>query len=229
MNKIFCFGDGFAAGHIWPVWPQILSAMYPDFETIIKAAVGAGPEWLVHQLVKNLDQIQENTVVFQWPDSKRFDKLVEDSNWQTRADLDPVYSFNQYQDLDEHWWITSNSQDSMVLKYHQEFVQQRQHKSRLNDYQALVKTALSNIVYIDISTEQQQTYSKEKIFAEIRQSEIQPSPPVHFYYIVDYILPAMSVLPDADRLQKLKQRILSQKWQAYDPDRQEIWADLINF
>ena len=229
MNKIFCFGDGFAAGHIWPEWPQILSAMYPDFETIIKAAVGAGPEWLVHQLVKNLDQIQENTVVFQWPDSKRFDKLVEDSNWQTRADLDPVYSFNQYQDLDEHWWITSNSQDSMVLKYHQEFVQQRQHKSRLNDYQALVKTALSNIVYIDISTEQQQTYSKEKIFAEIRQSEIQPSPPVHFYYIVDYILPAMSVLPDADRLQKLKQRILSQKWQAYDPDRQEIWADLINF
>ena len=30
INKIVCLGDGFAANHIWPEWPAIIQALYPD-------------------------------------------------------------------------------------------------------------------------------------------------------------------------------------------------------
>ena len=47
MQKIFCFGDGFATGHIWPEWPQILQTLLPDKQIINTAGIGAGAEFLV--------------------------------------------------------------------------------------------------------------------------------------------------------------------------------------
>ena len=45
MNKIFCFGDGFATGHIWPEWPQILQELAPQYQVINTAGIGAGSEF----------------------------------------------------------------------------------------------------------------------------------------------------------------------------------------
>ena len=42
MNKIFCFGDGFATGHIWPEWPQILQALVPQHQVINTTGIGEG-------------------------------------------------------------------------------------------------------------------------------------------------------------------------------------------
>jgi hypothetical protein len=47
MKKIFCFGDGFATGHIWPEWPQILQALVPNCQVVVTAGIGAGSEFLV--------------------------------------------------------------------------------------------------------------------------------------------------------------------------------------
>ena len=73
------------------------------------------------------------------------------------------------------------------------------------------------------------TYSNQDKFANIRQNEIQPSPPVHMQWVEEYLLPQLPVQPDNSRLTELKHRINQQKWLPYDPDRQEIWQNLKNF
>ena len=51
INKIYTFGDGFATGHIWPEWPQLLQALLPDYTIINTAGIGAGCEFLISELV----------------------------------------------------------------------------------------------------------------------------------------------------------------------------------
>lgn len=74
--KIFTFGDGFATGHVWPEWPQILQALITDHKVINTAAIGAGSEFLVTHFVDLMPQIQNSVVIFQWPNALRFDKLI---------------------------------------------------------------------------------------------------------------------------------------------------------
>jgi len=78
-TKIFCLGDGYAHGHIWPEWPQILQALVPDIKVIVISAIGAGHEFLINELLSN--DIKDSLVIFQWPDHRRFDKLMQDASW----------------------------------------------------------------------------------------------------------------------------------------------------
>lgn len=227
-NKIYTFGDGFATGHIWPEWPQILQALLPEVSIINTAAVGAGPEWLVHQLVLMIDDIDNSTVIFQWPQSNRFDKLIEDERWQSIADADDIYNFNQYISNNERWWLSSASTSQQIADYHNKYIQIKQHELRKKDAEILVKHALANLncSYINISTLDQHQFSEQLQFKDIRQLEIQPSPPVHLAYLKERIIPNLTININPVIMNEIEQRINSHNWIAYDPDRDEIWAKM---
>ena len=228
MDKIFTFGDGYATGHLWPEWPQILEALVPNYQVINTAGIGAGAEYLVHQLVKQLDQMPESHVIFQWPVADRFDKIVEDQRWSDIIKNDPVYHFNTVPDDMHLWWLSSASQQKEIRTYHEFFVQPEQQRMRVEDYKTLVKNTLENIgcKLHYTSLVEEVNYSRQDRFQEIRQSEVQPSPPVHYYFLIEQILPNTDIKYDTDRAQKLEQLILNQKWVAYDPNRAGIWDSL---
>ena len=229
MDKIFTFGDGYATGHLWPEWPQILEALVPEYQVINTAGIGAGAEYLVHRLVTQLDQMSNNHVIFQWPVPDRFDKLVNDPKWLDIIACDPVYHFNTYNHGQETWWLSSASKSEEIVRYHSDFVESTQHKARLADYQVLVKHTLDqlNCSTFYTSLVDEVNYSRQPRFTEIRQNEVQPSPPVHYYFLIEKILPNTQIKYDSTRAKCLEKLILETKWQAYDPNRAEIWQKLV--
>jgi hypothetical protein len=225
INNIYCFGDGYALGHIWPEWPQILQALLPECKVSVIAGVGAGPEWLVTRLVQELEHMHNSTVIFQWPQSNRFDKLVTDQRWQHIGQQDPVYHFNFHSAKQQTWWLSSASDHSDVRQYHKT-VQLAQHQQRLDNYQILVRNTLENIGchVVFTSTHTQEQFSKQTQFSNIRQQQVQPSPLVHFYFVKEVLLPQLKQKPVA--MDRLRQLIVDQSWIAYDPDRESIWQQL---
>ena len=230
MKKIYTFGDGFATGHLWPEWPQILQALIPDYSVNNTcSAIGAGAEYLVTGLVDLVPELANNLVIFQWPMAARFDKLIEDKHWFHVGKTDPVYHFNFHKRPYGIWWISSASQQPQVREYHEKFVQSEQHKIRLQNYQTLVRNTLENLNcgYCFTSTHEHQYYSTLNRFAEIRQQEVQPSPVVHYYFLIEKILPQINIVYDSARAAKLETLITAQSWQSYNPDSEEIWRDLV--
>jgi hypothetical protein len=229
MKKIYTFGDGFATGHLWPEWPQILQALVPDYQVHNTAGIGAGAEWLVSGFVDLIPDLSEHQVVFQWPQADRFDKLIEDKHWFVIGKTDPVYHFNFHKCTHGIWWISSASQQPQVREYHEKFVQAGQHHLRLKNYQTLVKNTLENIncKYVFTSTHEQQYYSTLNRFKDVRQQEIQPSPIVHYYFLVEKILPNLNITVDKSRQQRLEQLITAQPWQPHDPYQAAVWQDLV--
>lgn len=223
-NKIYCFGDGFATGHIWPEWPQLLQALLPDYQVEVIAGIGAGAEFLVAQFVKHMPYT-DTTVIFQWPDANRFDKIIQDSQWKDIVTNDPVYHFNIHHLDDHQWWLSSGSSNPMIKQYHQTYVQSAQSAHRLKVYQQLVKEILdkSQVDYLFITTPEQDQYSKT-IHSEIRGSEIQPSPLSHFYFLVEKIIPQLNL--HSNLIDRLEQVLINTAWLAYDPDRQEQWIKI---
>lgn len=221
-NNVYCFGDGFAHGHIWPEWPQILEALLPDHNVITVSGIGAGPEYLVTKFSQLLPI--SGTVIFQWPQPNRFDKIIEDSNWAHIVDADPVYHFNTYTDGHEKWWLSSASTNHDVITYHTKYIQPKQANIRLKTYQNLVRTILenTNCAYTFISTTEQEIYSRQNL--TIRGNEIQPSPLSHFNFLIEKIMPATNLCNIHARI--LKDLITEQIWIPYDPDREEIWANI---
>jgi hypothetical protein len=140
-----------------------------------------------------------------------------------------VYAFNQHKFKNETWWLSSASEQKEVQDYHNIFIQPSQHKIRQNDYRILVENTLSNLkcTYITIDTLDQEKFSRDVIFSEVRLSEVQPSPVVHFRYLTENIIPQLdNITIDNNRLLVLQSRIFSHNWQAYDPDRDEIWKKM---
>ncbi|CAB4138135.1 hypothetical protein UFOVP328_328 [uncultured Caudovirales phage] len=225
-DRIYCFGDGYATGHIWPEWPQILQALLPKYQVIITAGIGAGPEWMVTRMIQQLDEIAHSRVIWQWPMAERFDKLIEDRDWLETVATDPVYHFNLLNNHDQTWWLSSASTVPKIKQYHSEYVQPAQHQQRLINYQTLVKNTLENLdcYYLCFSTQQQELYSQQARFQHIRQQQIQPSPEVHFNYCVEKILPELNLTSDLQ--EKLEFLIQRQQWLPYDPDSAEIWQEI---
>jgi hypothetical protein len=116
-----------------------------------------------------------------------------------------------------------------VREYHEKFVQAGQHHLRLKNYQTLVKNTLENIncKYVFTSTHEQQYYSTLNRFKDVRQQEIQPSPIVHYYFLVEKILPNLNITVDKSRQQRLEQLITAQPWQPHDPYQAAVWQDLV--
>lgn len=228
-NKIYTFGDGYATGHLWPEWPQILQALVPDYQVVNTAGIGAGPEYLVHKLVQQLNKMQNSRVIFQWPSPDRFDKLIENDHWLDIVKNDPVYHFNIIPDGNRRWWLSSASTSEQIQTYHNLFVQPTQHKIRLDTYKILVQNTLKNIgckVYYT-SLSEASAFGNQPRFQQIRQKEVQPGPPVHYYFLTEKLLPDTDINFNLARAQRLEELILEQTWQAYDPDRAEIWQNLV--
>jgi hypothetical protein len=228
-NKIFTFGDGFATGHIWPEWPQILQALLPDYQVINTAGIGAGAEFLVSGFVDRIPDMSSSTVIFQWPGYQRFDKLVEDNSWQDVIANDPVYYFNTVADCsDRKWWLSSASNTKEVQQYHARYVQKNQSLNRSRVYQTLVDhTALAlNCKILHTSTQDQEDFSRLPKFFSTRKSEVQPSPVVHFYWLIEQVLPKLNIDVDPVLKHKLEQLINQTQWIAYCPDRQETWTTI---
>lgn len=228
MNKIFTFGDGYATGHIWPEWPQILQALLPEYQIINTAGIGAGAEFLVSGLIDLLPDMHHQQAIVQWPQAIRFDKLLQDRSWDSTISNDSVYHFNRVQDTQQREWWLSSASDSVKL-YHEQYVQSLQSQRRLEIFKTLIKHTLNDVdcdtVYT--STQDQEIYSKQTKFITTRQNQIQPSPIVHFYWIVEKILPKLTVQVDQSRLQLLEDLINKTNWVPYNPDRDSIWQGIV--
>ena len=228
MNKIFTFGDGYATGHIWPEWPQILQALLPEYQIINTAGIGAGAEFLVSGLIDLLPDLHHQQAIVQWPQAIRFDKLLQDRSWDSTISNDSVYHFNRVQDTQQREWWLSSASDSVKL-YHEQYVQSLQSQRRLEILKTLIKHTLNDVdcdtVYT--STQDQEIYSKQTKFITTRQNQIQPSPIVHFYWIVEKILPKLTVQVDQSRLQLLEDLINKTNWVPYNPDRDSIWQGIV--
>jgi hypothetical protein len=230
MKKIFCFGDGFATGHIWPEWPQILQALLmPEYHVIVTAGVGAGAEFLVCGFVDQISDIKNSTVIFQWPVGNRFDKLLEDSSWKEIITNDKVYHFNTNVDKQGRtWWLSSKSSTEEIKRYHECYVQPSQHNLRLKVYKQLIHHSAANLncKLINTSTLEQDIFSKQERFKEIRQKEVQPSPLLHFYWLVEQIIPQTTITIDTRLKDRLETALIQTTWAPYDPDREEIWNNI---
>jgi hypothetical protein len=238
MNKIYCFGDGYAANHIWPEWPAIVSALYPQVKCQNFGAIGAGNEFISSAVIQAY--LNDPTAIFliQWAQFNRYDKLIEDNTWDKIIDSDPVYNFNRVCLVDQKWWLSSASQQTDVKQYHSHFIQPEQAKLRTFNYIFLIQQLLKdraihfstcNLPWDNLIKPSMSMYSDQEKFKEIRGNEIQPAPPVHMAWLEEYILPKMPIQPDILRLNELKHRINKQQWKAYDPDREEIWQNIITF
>lgn len=229
MNKIFCFGDGFATGHIWPEWPQILQALLPQYQVINTAGIGAGSEFLVSGFVDLIKDMQDSIVIFQWPSIKRFDKMLQDDSWQSTISNDPVYHFNVNTDLGNRlWWLSSTSTNEEIKNYHTRFVQSQQHARREQVYRTLVLNTCNNLNcrVIYTSTYEQDRFSRSTRFKLNRQDQVQPSPIVHFYWLIEKILPHVDIVIDRQQQKTLETIINQTTWTPYDPDREEIWSQI---
>lgn len=225
-NKIFCFGDGYAHGHVWPEWPQILQVLLPDWDIVTHTGVGAGNEFLIDCLLNC--EIQNQTVIFQWANPQRFDKLLQDTDWIQRAHKDPVYFFNFENNSSGTWWLSSASRDQKITEYHDFFVQDQQAQLRFQNQKILVENYLQNQrcrYYFSSSTEQEH-FCQQHPAAHLRGQEIQPSPVLHFHFVTDCLIPALDLPVDPTLKEKLKDLILTTNWQSYDPDRREIWRQI---
>jgi hypothetical protein len=83
MKKIYTFGDGYASSHIWPEWPVILQALLPECDFTHYGAVGAGNEYILNAVVQADLLDSDAYFLVQWALANRFDKLLEDSSWDT--------------------------------------------------------------------------------------------------------------------------------------------------
>lgn len=226
INKIFCFGDGYAHGHIWPEWPQILQALLPSYHVITGTAVGAGNEFLIDTLL-NLD-CAGHTVIFQWAQANRFDKLIQDQQWKTLGQQDPVYFFNFENNSSGTWWLSSASQNEHVQNYHRFYIQHNQAQLRMKNQKILVKHYLKSIncTHWFTSTQEQEIFCQQHQDHRLRGAEVQPSPIMHFYFVTQQIKPALNLPIDLEKEKVLQKLITQTVWKPYDPDRAEIWRNL---
>jgi len=225
ITKIFCLGDGYAHGHIWPEWPQILQALRPDLDIIVISAVGAGHEFLISQLLYH--DIKNSTVIFQWPKHQRFDKLLQDDQWVDIVKSDPVYHFNTYKTNHGTWWCSSASELDIVEPYHNFYIQHNQSLLREKIQKKLVSAYClqQNARYVDTSNEDQDKFAKN---LDCRGNEIQPMPLLHYQWLVEAIMPMAGITVNQSLAEELHKRISDHNWKPYDPDRKEIWDDMSN-
>jgi hypothetical protein len=228
ITKIFCVGDGYAHGHIWPEWPQILKALRPDLDITVISAVGAGHEFLIGELLTY--DIKQSTVIFQWPIHQRFDKLIQDNQWVDIVKSDPLYYFNTYKTNNGLWWCSSASDLDIVKTYHNFYIQSDQSLQRQRIQKKLMSAYMSdqNARYIDTSNDEQDKFAAN---LDCRGTEIQPLPLLHYQWLVQSIMPAAGIEINPILAEELHNRICNHKWIAYDPDREEIWNNMskINF
>lgn len=235
--RIYTFGDGFASGHIWPEWPQLLDAITDSVENY--GHVGSGNEFIFNCAVKAALKANSNDIfLVQWAKSDRFDKIIEDSYSESVKQADSVYSDIDKTVFDQTWWSSSASDQEIIKDYHR-LVGPIQSQNRSKLFAIALSYTLKflgikhlyfstyPIDFLDedtellpwIDTDGMESYSQK--FSN-RGNEVQPTPIVHLNYLKENILPRLNIELD----QKIVDLVENVNFVAYDPDRDEKWNDL---
>ena len=127
--------------------------------------------------------------------------------------------------------LSSASEDEKVQEYHNLFVQCEQAKLRLDNQKILVENYLTikKCKYLFVSTYDQEQFVSSHPNKKFRGTEVQPSPLLHFYYVKEILAILLNLDIDPDRYNKLEKVIKQHNWQAYDPNRAEIWQKMSDF
>jgi len=235
--KIYTFGDGFASGHIWPEWPQLLDAITDSVENY--GHIGAGNEFIFNCAVKAaLEATSTDIFLIQWAPSDRFDKILEDSYSESIKQEDPIYSNIDKTVFDQTWWSSSASTQEVIKDYHR-LIGPTQSQNRSKLFAISLSHTLKSlgikhlyfstyaVDFLDKDTERlpwidtagMESYSQK--FAD-RGNEVQPRPIIHLNYLIEKILPRLDIKFD----QKIFDLVYNTKFVAYDPDREEKWKNL---
>jgi hypothetical protein len=252
IKKIYTFGDGYAMGHIWPEWPQLLQAIYPKVEVVNTAGIGAGNEFLLNAA---LQTPTDGIFIMQWASPRRLDKLINTARWNTIINTDPVYSQNTVKLGDNNWWLSSSSTQSEVAHYHDFYIEETQANLRTYNYMLLLKNYFNNNniqyyymftyspEYLSLAQKNTLTdanwawhkpwagmseYSTQPKYNNIRQTEVQPSPAVHLNWLVECLLHKLPFKLDNTRLINLKTLVDKEKWVPFYWDRKAQWENLLS-
>lgn len=242
---IYTFGDGFAAGHIWPEWPQILQAVSHDI-VINQAYPGAGNDLIFSTALRTAWSAEKiSTFIIQWAPCRRFDKLLEDDSWNHIIKNDSKYANAVYQVYDQKWWLSSGS--NQVLDYHNKY-QQIQQKTLFDIYHMILLNQFlisqgHRCLYLwtydfdsaglDPCTKQQFNQlpwingsqgMDTLIDRSLRGTDIQPLPLGHALWVQQYLIEFV----DEPKLNKMIELLSDVCWVAFDPDRDEQWNQIKN-
>jgi hypothetical protein len=242
----YTFGDGFAAGHIWPEWPQMLEAV-TQTDVMNFGHVGAGNEYIFNCAIKSaLTASTSDVFLVQWAPPNRFDKIKQDIIWQQLHDNDTNYKGIQSDVFAQRWWSTSASDTKEILDYKNFYIQSDQTENRSVLYMIALSNMLNflNIKHFYFFT-YTHDYSTHLNFKDLQLlpwvgnksmydwakgmpeygPEIQPSPIVHLKWVIEKILPALgiNILPNRQKIEKL---IETHIFVPFHHDRKQHWEDL---
>jgi len=246
---IYTFGDGFAAGHIWPEWPQMLELVT---QQPVKnyGHIGAGNEFIFNCAAHAFNNAcNEDIFVVQWAEPNRFDKLLQDQTWATLNAEDVDYSGILANVGNHRWWSTSNSKLEAIRYYKEYYVQSVQSLNRTVLYMIALSKMLEtkNINHCFFST-YELDYAGHELFSTVetlpwtawpametysykfsfRGKEIQPHPIIHLHYVIDYILPSLNLKLYKDKTSAIIDIVSAKMFEPYYYDRIQQLEDLKN-
>ncbi len=248
---IYTFGDGFAAGHIWPEWPQLIE---PILHQPLKnfGHIGAGNEYIYNCAIKSaFTATSDDLFLVQWTDCMRFDKLIEDKQWEMIQETDKVYQGITATSFDQTWWSTSASELDEINQYKSFYIQFQQATNRTVLYMITLSKILNSLnirhVYFSTYSFDHSTHTNYKELKElpwidfpmgmeewsrdhdkIRKNEIQPSPLIHLKYIIEKILPKLQIKINIKILDEIYKLVDDYDFEPYHWDREQIWKNLKN-
>lgn len=244
---ICTFGDGFAAGHIWPEWPQLVEVLT---RTSVEnyGHIGAGNEYIFNCAVKKaLLSNKDDIFLIQWADPFRFDKLVEDHAWVDLQQKDDVYRNINSTVFSQDWWCTSGSTLPEIKQYKKFYVQGTQAINRSVCYMISLSKMLDsfgikhgyfltypfdytahsnykdlvNLPWID--NVDMDTWTKN---TGVRGDEIQPSTVSQCMWVIDKLTGFLNI--DQHHASKVLSLIQESTIIPYDADREKFWQDFKN-
>lgn len=246
---IYTFGDGYAANHIWPEWPQFVELL-TNVPVKNFGHIGAGNEFIFNCAVKSSLTANESDIfLIQWSLPNRFDKILENEEWKLLQETDTVYKNIIANVFEQTWWSTSNSQLKEILNYNDFYVQKTQAINQSLLYMISLSNMLSNLkikhYYFSTPTI---NWNNNYLFKfvnklpwiekmgmeewssnlEFRGNQIQPSPVIHFKWVVEKILPALKINIEKDIIDKIYKILIDNQFEPYYFDREQKWKNLKN-
>lgn len=215
MKLIITAGDGFAANHIWPMWPRLLSKYMPDHQIISTGKPAAGNEFIFNSVLSAISYKTPDLVLVQWAQCQRLDLLVDNQDKRDTALQDEVYHHNLYRIEKNEWWLSNASTQNYVRQYHSEYIGHKQALSRTKNYIISLAAILHSreIPFRFFSTydvecypdsdidwdhwawheagKGMEHYSRQPQFVDIRGSEVQPSTAVHDAWLQEVLVPSL--------------------------------------
>lgn len=237
ITKIATAGDGFAANHIWPMWPHILQMTTIDTELASLGAIGAGNEYIFNSVLEHINSNETDLVIVQWAQSPRLDLIVDTNHKADIVKQDPVYNENMY----DNWWLSSASTQPYVKTYHKDYIGIVQSRQRTKNYIISLAAILEsrNIPYRFTTTYTSEHYPNRDInwdnwvwhspgsgmqeysllpeFSSIRLNEVQPSPLVHLQWVLDILKPSLNLQWEFTHIEKLRELFARGDWHGLLP------------